>query len=773
MAIGFRGRLITAMVTLVGVVSLTIGAMLMVYLFEDEQTRAREQLQLAEQVSQDLLERQSRVHNSRLEVVTRDFGLRSAIASGDQATIRSALGNHLSRIGARFGAIVGSDGQFLGTVGLNKQNISGLPLQRGNLPDQQLMLYQGQGFEVQSVPIEAAGLRARLVAGFSLDRDFASLVARLSGVDVVLRGISPDSAPEVFAVSDTLPPETIRALEQPPVAGELKLDGNGHPYFSRIVGLKTGPGGAIEIVLLLDRAASLQRYYDRALEIALLVAAILVIAALLALFIARNLGQPVLQLAAWARAIGQGHAGASPRIRSGGELQELASAMTSMRENLHQREAEISWNASHDDVTGLFNRSALLHRIEESLCRAHPCSLIGIRLSDLSDINDTLGLDFGDKVLNEVSHRLQQAVPDGAMLARTGGNEFLVLEEKLSPRALAERAHTLKQATEQSLQIDDVPFTLRCHVVTLQLPDDAEDNNQMRRRLNLTFEQAERSNLAVVHYQPGDDESHLRELQIIRDLPEAIAEGKLYMNYQPKLDMQSGEMVQVEALVRWVHPELGFIPPDEFIALAESSGQVNTLTRHILQQIARDAAAWEEAGLNIGIAANLSALDLAREELVDEVSTVFAGWRDRMDRITLEVTESAVMEEPETAMRTLRQLRDLGVTLAVDDCGTGYSSLSQLRGMPVQELKIDKSFVLKLASEDQDQLIVRSTLEMAHGLGLKVVAEGIEDLESWQILRQWGCNLGQGFFMSRPVAPEQLPAVALDISNRRQELTGR
>lgn len=773
MAIGFRGRLITAMVALVGIVSLTIGAMLMVYLFEDEQTRAREQLQLAEQVNQDLLERQSRVHNSRLEVVTRDFGLRSAIASGDQATIRSALGNHLSRIGARFGAIVGSDGQFLGTVGLNKQNISGLPLQRGNLPDQQLMLYQGQGFEVQSVPIEAAGLRARLVAGFSLDRDFASLVARLSGVDVVLRGISPDSVHEIFAVSDTLPPETITALEQPTVAGELQLDGNGHPYFSRIVGLETGPGGAIEIVLLLDRAASLQRYYDRALEIALLVAAILVIATLLALFIARNLGQPVLQLAAWARAIGQGDAGGSPQIRSGGELQELASAMTSMRENLHQREAEISWNASHDEATGLFNRSALRRRIEESLREFSPCSLIGIRLSDFSDINDTYGLDFGDKVLNEVTRRLQDAAPERAMLACTGDNEFLVLEEKLIPEALAEQAQALKQTTEQPLQIDDVPLTLRCHVVTLQLPDDAEDYNQVRRRMNLTFEQAKRSNLAVVHYQPGDDETHLRELQISRDLPEAIAEGKLHMNYQPKLDMQSGEMVQVEALVRWVHPELGFIPPDEFIALAESSRQISTLTRHILRQIARDAAAWEEEGLDIGIAANLSALDLAREELVDEVSAIFAGWRNRMDRITLEVTESAVMAEPETAMWTLRQLRDLGVTLAVDDFGTGYSSLSQLRGMPVQELKIDKSFVLKLASETQDQLIVRSTLEMAHGLDLKVVAEGIEDLESWQILRQWGCNLGQGFFMSRPVAPEQLPAVARDINHRRQELTGQ
>jgi diguanylate cyclase (GGDEF)-like protein len=774
MAIGFRGRLITAMVALVGVVSLTIGAMLMVYLFEDEQARAREQLQLAEQVSREMLDRQTEVYLSRLDVVTRDFGLRSAIASADRATIESALANHLDRAGAGFGAIVSSDGRLLATTGLGKGESLPAQLQTSTTQGQHLVMYRGRGFEVLTIPVQAAGLRASLLAGFSLDQGLASLITRLSGVQSVLRGAAgPDTGYDVFAQSGSIPAETIAALEKPASRGDLPLDDDSHPYFNRVIELSQVRSGAMQIVLLLDRATSLQRYYERALEIALLVAGILLIAAVLALLMARNLGRPVLQLAAWARAFGQGRNDPVPRIHSGGELQELAHAMSTMQENLRRREAEISWNASHDDVTGVFNRNAILQRIEEHLGESRPSSLIGIRLPGLSRINDTFGLDFGDKVLNEVSERLHQALPESAMLARSGGNEFLILEERLTPQALTDLAYTLKKVTEQSRKVVDVQFTLRSDVVTLQLPEDARDKDQTRRCVNLTFKKAEYSNLPVVEYQAGDDESHLRELQIIRDLPEALTGGVLHMNYQPKLDMQTGEMVQVEALVRWVHPELGFIPPDEFIALAESSGQVNQLTRYILQRIAVDAAAWEEAGLDIGIAANLSALDLSREELPDEISEVFTHWQDRMSRITLEVTESAVMKEPETAMRTLQRLRDLGVTLAVDDFGTGYSSLSQLRAMPVQELKIDKSFVLKLASEVQDQLIVRSTLEMAHGLELKVVAEGIEDINSWRLLREWGCNLGQGFFMSRPVAPEKLPEVARNITSRHQELTRR
>jgi EAL domain-containing protein (putative c-di-GMP-specific phosphodiesterase class I) len=223
--------------------------------------------------------------------------------------------------------------------------------------------------------------------------------------------------------------------------------------------------------------------------------------------------------------------------------------------------------------------------------------------------------------------------------------------------------------------------------------------------------------------------------------------------------------------VRWIHPELGLISPEEFIFLAEQSGQINDLTNHILQKVANDARAWFNAGLDAGVAINLSAMDLTWPALTDRVASIFGDWHHNMERVTLEVTEGALMEDPVEAMATLNRLRNLGVTLSVDDFGTGYSSLSQLRKLPVQELKIDKSFVLRLNSEPQDQLIVKSTIDMAHGLGLKVVAEGIENLETWKLLQAWGCDVGQGFYLDRPVSADKLAQTIAALAERQQELS--
>lgn len=777
MALGFRGRLVTAMATLAALVSLGIGALLMVYLYEDEKARALEQLTLAERVTTEVMERRSSLLLSRLQVVVQDFGFRSAVASRDRATADSALENHSQRAGANFAILVDNSDGLLAATENAPQELAEIRRKlvdeaRSSGVNRDLGYFQDQGFELLVTRVEAAGLRAWLIAGFKLNQDITDSIAQLSGTTVALRarGKAADDY-RLMIRSDFLGEalETELADARRTTAKESFVQSE--RYFTRIVDLGSSHEADIDVVLMISRDATLQSYYSRAIEIAILVTAILLLATLGALLIARNMGRPVLQLAHYSSQVGLGHSPPPPQIKTGGELSQLAEAMTSMLKNLRDREAEISYNATHDDITGLNNRPALMAQLQRLLISGKPCCIIGMRLGDLSEINDTLGLEFGDNVLANVSQRLRELLPEGAMLARSGSNEFLLLEPGLPLESLHERAIQIRQCTEQPQQIRGVPFTLRCVVVTLRLPQDASDTNQIRRRLNITFEQAENSQLPVVAYQPGDDESHLRELQLIRDLRTAIDERGLHMNYQPKLCMKTGEMVQVEALVRWVHPQLGFISPEEFIALAERSGLISDLTRHILLRIAEDAKLWLAQGLNIAIAVNLSALDLSRPGLPGEIATIFSGWHGQMQRITLEVTESAVMGEPEVALNTLNELRALGVTLSVDDFGTGYSSLSQLRKMPVQELKIDKSFVMKLASEPQDQLIVRSTLDMAHGLDLKVVAEGVEDLESWRLLRLWGCDLGQGFFMSRPVAADRLLAVYQELEQRKAGLT--
>ncbi|MBW4935087.1 putative bifunctional diguanylate cyclase/phosphodiesterase [Marinobacter sp. F4206] len=772
--LGFRGRLIAAMIALVVLVSLVIGALLMVYLFEDEKSRATQQLTIGERMTREVMARRTDLNLSRLSVVVQDFGFRSAVASGDPATLDSALENHSRRAQADFALLINSAGDLLAsTLNHRMPEVPRALDQTGpaSATTRAFTYVGGQGYEILQVPVEGPGLRARLVAGFRLDQSLANVIARLSGTDVVFRART--RAGEGFQILAATGDHEMPMTQELTPAPRTRNLFDPTQYFSRTINLGGDSAPDIEAVLMISREASLQNYYTRAEEIGLLVSAILVLAILLALVIARYLGKPVLQLADYARAVGDGQNPTPPDIRIGGELRRLRNALGDMLERLREREAHIRYAATHDDVTGLGNRNALMQSARELFDEKGSCTLIGLRLDDLSDVNDTLGLEFGDKVLTGLSERLQAELPDARIIARTGGGEFLALVPSRSPERVDALTRHLHAVIESPLQINNTPFSIRAVMITMELPTDAADTNELRRRLNLTFEQAQEHPERVTRYQPGQDESHLRELQLISDLHTAISDNGLHMNYQPKLDTRTGQLVQVEALVRWIHPELGFVSPEEFIFLAEQSGQIHDLTAHILKRVAADARAWAEQGIDAGIAINLSAMDLTWPALTKHIAETFSDWHHDLDRITLEVTESALMEDPDEALATLNQLKALGVTLSVDDFGTGYSSLSQLRKLPVQELKIDKSFVLKLDSEPQDQLIVKSTIDMAHGLGLKVVAEGIETLPAWQLLQQWGCNLGQGFYLSRPVAATDLAETARSLVARHQELTKR
>lgn len=609
--IGFRGRLVTAMVALVALVSLLIGALMMVYLFEDEKRRALEQLTIAERLTNEVIERRTHLELSRLSVVVRDFGFRSAVASRDPATLSSALQNHSGRAGADFATLLDSQGGLLASTlsrALPGITATQLTNARRNGADRSLLTIDQRGYEVLVVPVEAPGLRAWLVAGFELDQELANIIARLSGSSVIFRKSTNDLGGFTsFAASADIDNAGEPALFES--SGSQNFIESAR-YFTRTLNLGASGQGSFEAVLMNSREASLQKYYSRALEIALLVTVIMVLAILLALLTARYLGRPVLQLADYARAVGRGENPQAPGIRTGGELRQLRDALRDTLARLTRREAQIHHAATHDEVTGLGNRSALMHAAKRSFNAGEPCSLIGLRVSDLSDINDTLGLEFGDKVLMGLSTRLRDELPDAGLIARTGGGEFLAIIPVHSRETLEQRAQALHNTVESPLDIDNTPFSLRTNLITLQLPADASNTNELRRRVNLTFEQAVQQGVAVTRYEPGQDENHLRELKLISDLHRAILHDGLHMNYQPKLDSRTGQLLQVEALVRWIHPELGFISPEEFIFLAEQSGQIHDLTDHILQRVADDARAWFNAGLDAGVAINLSAMDL-------------------------------------------------------------------------------------------------------------------------------------------------------------------
>ncbi|SFR65793.1 diguanylate cyclase/phosphodiesterase [Marinobacter daqiaonensis] len=771
--LGFRGRLLAAMLSLVAATAVVLGVVFLVYLLEDEKQRASDSLDVAARVTSEIMARRSELLTGNLQVLVDDFGFRSAIASNDQATMESALVNHAGRAGADIAVVLDNQGAQLIALGISgetlRQAVPGLLQSARNRGGaDQIISAGGRALQMFAVPIRGAGLRAWLVAGFVLDDAFARQLADLTGTDVLFR-IRQSQGQGLLAASRR-PDRFHQLLDDLPetTTGERPVENE--RFFIRTMELGGEQASAVQAVLLIDREEALANYYNRATDLALILMLSIVLSGLVVLVTARALGQPVLQLARFATAIGEGKDAAEPSPPRTRELRTLQSALTTMQQRVRDREDRIRFNAFHDELTGLANRKALNEKLSPALEEAHPLLLVGVTLNRFRALNDTLGFQFGDQVLSMAADRLQRIVGHRALvLARTGGNEFMVLVEPMQG-PLKELLLDIRDGLQATATIGETPISLHVAVAGLKLPEDAATLDQVRRRLSLTLKRAEHDPRSLAVYEPGGDETHLRELTLTQDLRRAIADNGLNVVYQPKILMASAEMIQVEALARWQHPEMGFISPEEFILLAEQTGQIGDLTRFILSQISQDLADLHRQGLEIGAAINLSALDLSNPTLTEEIREAFSRHSIPFSWLTFEITESAFMSDATSARATLDQLGTLGASLSVDDFGTGYSSLSQLRQLPVQELKIDKSFVLRLEQEPQDQLIVRSTIDMAHGLGLSVVAEGIENLDSWRLLQQWGCDKGQGFFMARPMPQQALAAWARDFRAGAREL---
>jgi diguanylate cyclase (GGDEF)-like protein/PAS domain S-box-containing protein len=426
------------------------------------------------------------------------------------------------------------------------------------------------------------------------------------------------------------------------------------------------------------------------------------------------------------------------------------------------RERELRHQAVHDALTGLPNRLLLKDRLSQALRSAaretKPLALLLLDLDRFKEVNDTLGHHVGDLLLNDFAHRVQDCIRDSDTIARLGGDEFAIL---LPAASGVERAWSI---SERILQAVGQPFEV---VGGLQLevgvsigiaifPDHADDQARLLQCADVAMYAAKRGAGPVQLYDRDKDQHTIRHLTLSGALREAIEGGQLSFDFQPKLDLLAGTIRSVEALARWRQPGQGAILPHDFIPHAEQTGLIHPFTRWSFDAALAQLASWHEAGLGISVAVNLSARSLHDERLPEFLASLLRKWRVDPGLLTLELTESAVMLEPSRAQRTLFRLYELGVRLSIDDFGTGFSSLSNLQRLPLHELKIDKSFVNQMMNNDHDLVIVRSTIDLAHNLGLTVVAEGIESEQHLTILQSLRCDLGQGFFVSRPLPIERL-----------------
>jgi diguanylate cyclase (GGDEF)-like protein/PAS domain S-box-containing protein len=425
---------------------------------------------------------------------------------------------------------------------------------------------------------------------------------------------------------------------------------------------------------------------------------------------------------------------------------------------------ELRHQALHDALTGLPNRVLLSDRLSHALDLARranePMALVLLDLDRFKEVNDTLGHQIGDLVLIEVARRLAKPIRASDTVARLGGDEFAVLLPAVTDLEQAQLVadRIVKVLNEPFHVVDGLMLEVGVSIGIALFPDHAEDGGKLLQCADVAMYTAKQEQSGIALYDQGKDNHSVRHLTLTGELRQAIEENHLEFHYQPKIDISTQQIVSVEALARWNHPEHGQIPPDEFISHAERTGLIEPLTTWAFTTAFEQLVAWRDTGLDLSISVNLSARNLHEERLPEVLDELFKSYAVAPDRLILEITESAIMIDPDGAMDVVKRLAALGLCLSIDDFGTGYSSLSYLRRLPVQELKIDQSFVYGMDQNEGDFVIVRSTIDLAHNLGLTVVAEGIENERHIELLQGLGCDIGQGFFISKALKIEDLNA---------------
>ena len=525
--------------------------------------------------------------------------------------------------------------------------------------------------------------------------------------------------------------------------------------------LKVPPSRGTEVMAVLQRSSGDTLARTAELQTLLMgLAAVSLGGSLIgSIFIARGITRPLNRLAKGAARISRGDYSQPIEIASGDEIGAVAHAFNRMREGIESHEKEILRLAYEDRLTGLPNRALFNDRLAGAVNLARrtgtPLTVMLMDLDRFKHINDTLGHTIGDNVLREVATRLRAALRESDTIARLGGDEFGVLLPTGNEDRIGEVVRKILRAIEQPIEAEGQWLDVGASIGIARFPEHGDKPDTLISRADVAMYLAKAANSEFAFYDATHDGTQQEQLSLLGELRRAMDRQELRVYFQPKIDLRTGRTRGVEALVRWMHPMRGLVPPIEFMPFAERTGFVRTVTRFVLETALTRCGQWLAQGIRLSVSVNISVRDLQNTDLPDIVASLLASCAVPPELVCLEITESSFMENPQRALHTLGRLRALGIRLSIDDFGTGFSSLAYLRKLRVHEIKVDRTFIAAMEDSD-DMVIVRSTIELAHNLGLQVVAEGIEDEKSLARLRAMGCDEAQGFFMSRPLPEERL-----------------
>ena len=734
-------------IVFVGLLVLVMGLVLALVHHSSARIVEREtqrELAVGAKVFQRLLEQNQRQLETAAAVLSADFAFREAIATQDQPTVRSVIRNHGQRIHAQVMMVAGTDGRLIATT--QHAGAAGDPFP---FPDLLAaaeasgrsagfrQMRNGQLYQVVLVPILAPTRIAWVAMGFHVDDRWAADMAGVTGLGVHIGRAGTPGALASSGASDSAHDASVN----------VPLD------------------GGLQAVLRLP-VAQVQAPFDQLQGrlLGVIVAAVAVFAAG-SVMLAGRIVRPLNELSAAARRIAQGdYAQPLPRAQ-GDEIGQLAGSFEQMRTEIACREERIARLAYVDALTDLPNRTRFLEAFGRLTPGAGGAVMV-VNVDRFALINNALGHLVGDRLLRAVAGQLQPLVPPGGMLARLWGDQFAFLLEGAGPEAARRFADTVLAALRDPVTLDGQRLDIEAGVGIALYPDDGLDAATLLRRAELALATAKRRHAGIAFAQETGGEPAHEQLSLIGDMRRALAAGEFTLAYQPKLALGSGRIVAVEALLRWQHPERGSIAPARFIPFAEQTGFIREITPWVLESSVRQAAAWHAAGLDIAVSANLSTLDLLDPHLGRRVRDLLEQYGVPARRLCLEITESALMDDPALAQAHLDELAGLGIKLSIDDYGVGQASLAYLKSLPVDELKLDRSFITAITESPRNAAIVESTIMLSHALGLTVVAEGVETPAELHWMREHGCDIAQGYGIARPMTAAQLQDWLADFALR-------
>ncbi len=770
MKLSFYKRVVLLLCGVVFLVQMLNLSGVLTTISQDVRDEMREDLLAASELVDQLVERRSDLLLTSAEVLAADFGFRSAIASQDEATILSALENNVDRIDADLATFVTLDGRMIGTSASTTQDRAAyLALaERADIAGTAAATLVIGGFarEVVSVPVKAPITIGWLVLGFSLNDAIAHAFSAQVGMQVTFAAGAENYDFYGSSFSGSSRDEMATAMQKVrDTDAGLVTTLVQEEFLTRIVPISTEQWRVVSVLhTSLDEAlASYRGVRNRLL---LFMAMSVCVAIALGLWFARGVTRPIKLLSIAALRIREGDYQTdldnTHYYQRNDEIGELIKTFDDMQSGIAEREATISHHAYYDDLTQLPNRkraySQLQSMIDHSVSEHATIGVILLGLNRYKQIVETLGYPVGEQMVLALSERLKDAYDHDTMIARASTEEFLVFLSNVNLDACEKVASDIIEALSPAIVLDDAEMVPDLSAGFLLIPEHADNAEDAVRRASIALADAREAEHRTGSYQQGRDESHLRRLSIVADLKRAVDEDELTIHFQPKITMQNMQVGSVEALVRWIHPEHGFMPPDEFIGLAESSGNIGLLTQWVLNTVIHQLSVWRKEGIQLKAAVNLSALDLQDDSLFSRIQVLLETHDVPARQLILEVTESAMMRDTERAMAALVRMRQAGLTISIDDFGTGYSSLAKLKDLPIDELKIDRAFVSDIEPGTPKAMIIKAIIELGHSMNLTVISEGVETQAEWDLLSELGNDVVQGYLISRPLTAADFTA---------------